>query len=315
MTDRVDHCPADVSTSRLLLLDSVPAIHWPADDSNRIRMVMRAATILTAGGLILGLFFIGQPANALFIVGMVLALAVPFFVLVGTFLWSQFLGRTHRELPSSESISTVLPRWSPEADEEVVKAITSWFKFAPRPHPEVIAVCHPSITAIVGLQGSPHLLEPEPLIEGDVKILGGRLLLAAVWVIGLIVLLVAIEGGFSSVTLIQMAPMLGFPAIPVGMMVLRRIRSRGGPRFIIGTGFVRETTTDRIISVDDAVLYARPSRVTSLGAAYFMDVDLIGPDLRLRLQFRDPRCREFRALWDRWCHPNPRPELASAAIG
>ncbi|MCP4834660.1 MAG: hypothetical protein GY895_07820 [Phycisphaera sp.] len=276
---------------------------------------MQAATILAAGGLVLGLFFIGQPASTPFIVGMVLAVALPFIVLVGAFLWSQFLRRTHQGSPSSESISTVLPRWSPEADEEVVKTITSWFKFDPRPHPEVIAVCHPSITEIVGLQGPPHLLEPEPLIEGDVKILSGRLLLAAISIIGMVVLIVAIEGGFTGPALIQMAPMLGFPAIPVGMMVLRRIRSRGGPRFIMGTGFVRETTGDRIISVDDAVLYARPSRVMAHGAAYFMDVDLIGSDLRLRFQFRDPRCREFRALWDRWCHPNPRPELASVAIG
>ena len=314
MTNRIDLNPDDVAISRVLLLDSVPAIHWPADDSNRTRMVMRAATILTAGGLILGLFFIGQPASAPFIVGMVLAVALPFIVFVGTFHWSQFFRRTHQGPPSSESISTVLPRWSPEADEEVVKTITSWFKFDPRPHPELIAVCHPSITAIVGLQGPPHLLEAEPLIEGDVKILSGRLLLAAISVIGMVVLIVAIEGGFSGMALIMMAPMWGF-VIPVGMTVLRWIRSRGGPRFIIGTGFVRNTTTDRVISVDDAVLYARPSRVMAHGAAYFVDVDLIGSDLRLRFQFRDPRCREFRALWERWCHPNPRPELASAAIG
>lgn len=314
MTNRIDLNPDDVPISRVLVLQSISTAHWPTDDSKRIRMTMRTATVLAGAGLLLGLFFIGQPASAPFIVGMVLAVALPFIVFVGTFLWSQFLRRTHQGSPSSESISTVLPRWSPEADKEVVKTITSWFKFDPRPHPEVIAVCHPSITAIVGLQGPPHLLEAEPLIEGDVKILSGRLLLAAISVIGMVVLIVAIEGGFSGMTLIMMAPMWG-SVIPVGMTVLRWIRSRGGPRFIIGTGFVRNTTTDRVISVDDAVLYARPSRVMAHGAAYFVDVDLIGSDLRLRFQFRDPRCREFRALWERWCHPNPRPELASAAIG
>ena len=313
MTDRIDLSPADVHISRVLLLQSISTTHWPTDDSNRIRMVIRTVTFLAGAGVLLGLFFIGQPASAPFIVGMVLAVAVPFVVLVGTFLWSRFIVRTHPEPSSSESISTVLPRWSPGTDE-VGSAIAMWFQFDPRPQAEVIAVCHPSITAIVGLQGPPHLLEAEPLIEGDVRILGGRVLLAVVSLIGLAVTIMALEGGLSGVTFIQMAPMLVFPAIPIGMIVLRRLRSRVTPRFIIGNGFVRETTTDRIITVDDAVLYARPSRVTPHGAAYFMDVDLIGSDLRLRFQFRDPSSRDFQALWERWCHPDPRPELAGGEV-
>ena len=311
MTDpKIDAAPG---IDRVWLLQTSSAAHWPTD-SNVIRMVIRVATVLAGAGVLLGLFFIGQPANTLFIVGMILALAVPGIMLVGLVLWSQFFRPTQASTSSPDSLSNSLPRWTPKTDEAVGKAIALWFKIDPRPHPEVIAVCHPSITAIVGVQGPPHLLEAEPLVEGDVKILGGRLLLAAIMLTGLVIGIVALEGRLSGSSFIQLAPVLIFPAIPIGMMVVRRLRSMATPRFIIGAGFLRDTTADRVITVEDAVLYARPSNVTPHGTAFLMDVDLIGPDLRLRFQFRDPYCPEFQALWERWCHADPRPELAGGEV-
>ena len=295
-----------------LLQTSTPA-HWPTD-SNVIQMAIRVVTVLAGAGVLLGLFSIGQPASMLFIAGMILALVFPGIMLVAIVLWGQFFRPTLTSTPSPDSLSNSLPRWTPEADEAVGKAIASWFKIDPRPHPEVIAVSHPSISAIVGVQGPPHLLEAEPLVEGDVKILGGRLLLAAIMLTGLAIGIVALEGRLSGISFIQLAPVLTFPAIPIGMMVVRRLRSRATPRFIIGAGFLRETTTDRVITAEDAVLYARPSNVTLHGTAFLMDVDLIGTDLRLRFQFRDPYCPEFQALWERWCHPDPRPELAGGEV-
>ena len=107
MTDRIDLSPADVPIGRVLPLQSISTTHWSTDDSNRIRMVIRTAKFLAV------------------------AVAVPFVVLVGTFLWSRFFVRTHSEPSSSESISTVLPRWSPGTDQEVGRDHRTFWKRNP----------------------------------------------------------------------------------------------------------------------------------------------------------------------------------------
>ena len=97
MTDsKIDVAPG---IDRVWLLQTSSAAHWPTD-SNVIRMVTRVVAVLAGAGVLLGLFFIGQPASTLFIVGMILALAVPGIMLFGLVLWSQFFRPTRASTSS-----------------------------------------------------------------------------------------------------------------------------------------------------------------------------------------------------------------------
>lgn len=296
-------------SGRVITLQGSHRVHWPVD-SERTRTMLRFAVALSTLGLLLGVFFMGRPTSIPFILGMIVAIPLPWIPLVGVGIWRIYFSPTHQGTASGDSRGAALPRWSPDTDEEVGQAIASWFDGEPRAHPDVIAVCHASIPPIVGFEGPPHLLEEEPLIDGDARILGGRLLLGLNTMIGAAILLQAISGGGLRIPLIQLVPFVILPSIPIGIMLLRRVRSRALSQFITGAGFIRDTTTGRVVTVEDAVMFVRPSQVTAGDSAFLLDADLIGRDLRLRLKFRSPHCREFKALWERWCHPNPRPELA-----
>jgi len=171
--------------------------------------------------------------------------------------------------------------------------------YADRDLPRPVTVAAEALRPKTGtIEITSAFLEPESISAGRTRSLGPALL----WVVAAVLagLVFARYGAFASIFAVLILLPILMPM--VGTWLERRdVSLGGGGEVVAGLGVVADGRGRRWTR-DDAILLVHPG-------SGFVQVDLVGTAGRLEWRFYTPDAPGLVRLWQRWNHPEPRPDL------
>ncbi len=157
-------------------------------------------------------------------------------------------------------------------------------------------------TRLGALERPGHGMEPEPILgSGD-----GPVTTTVLWVTFFLAfgaIQLSMGHWFGGSMMLFVAGIFAFSSIPSLRDRFRIMRWDDG-NLVAGMGGVKDVGSDRLWSVNDAVMLVRTKQ--PVGALF---VRFVGEAGILRLTFVNERDPDFVKMWQRWNHPRPKPEL------
>ncbi len=208
-----------------------------------------------------------------------------------------------------------LPAWSPTNDADILKRLEGIAEEDGSAMEFHAVVDGDTWSKLERIPLLPDLLEEEPLVHGAWRSWRPESMMLVIFVASIVVVY-ANMSWLLGTTMSPLSMILFYPIMIMGPLFrapiasgISRAWSHVMPRFTMGTGFLRNRRTGRVIRTDQTILYVR----CMLGPTGIDDrimVDLVGVPTR-RLYYDGPEDPAFVDLWRRWVHPNPRPELSA----
>lgn len=278
---------------------------------------------LVVAASVLICFRVSSWSDALSIITLVAVLFSP----VAVFLWWSFRSRFSRRPTPSLRMLLQLRNSEPGlsdvvADERITKVIReleakrSFWKLNSRscwtpteceaalalhgiPKPRTV-VDEAAVPQLLQIPLPSHMLEPEPVQQSS-EIPRGQITTMILLAVLLALIVLAFGNWMVALYLLGIAVMfsLGLPEVRDALPIFQTQQSET----IIGLGTLVDRHNQQW-TVDDSVMLVQCKR--NVGP---LIVTLVGETRETTLTFTDEKDQYFIALWQRWNHPSPRPEL------
>ena len=148
-----------------------------------------------------------------------------------------------------------------------------------------------------------HLLEPEPILPSSSLSPKMIALLLFIYIFNAVIAVIAGNAGMAVIWLVVGAAWV--ISTPTLRDRLRILRGSDG-KIIAGQGWIRDRRGRTWRAGDATMILTSPSGNPPMHAV------ITGPAGTVALTFMHERDPDFIALWQRWNHPDPRPELADS---